>query len=151
MKFLPSKGIRLTQPQLVIVAFGLILVSALLALPAVMILRGQARTGDTNPTVWPTLDEGMAGTGAAIMTLTGPASTPSAPAVSALSTQPSITPTPVLGATMTAPPLVPTTYTVQQGDSLSSIAARYGVTLDALLAANGFTMQTVITPGQEIT
>src|SRR4051794_5575421 len=42
-----------------------------------------------------------------------------------------------IGATTTAPP-APTvqTYTVASGDTLGSIAAKHGTTIDALLAAN---------------
>ena len=42
------------------------------------------------------------------------------------------------------------TYTVVAGDSLSRIASKAGVSLDALLAANGFQRSSVIVPGQSI-
>ena len=42
------------------------------------------------------------------------------------------------------------TYTVVAGDSLSRIASKAGVSLDALLAANGFQRTSVIVPGQSI-
>lgn len=41
-------------------------------------------------------------------------------------------------------------YTVKAGDSLSRIASKAGVSLDALLAANGFQRSSVIVPGQNI-
>ena len=41
-------------------------------------------------------------------------------------------------------------YVVKAGDSLSRIAAKSGVSLDALLAVNGFKKSTVILPGQTI-
>ncbi|MBU3689959.1 MAG: hypothetical protein B7C54_07300 [Acidimicrobiales bacterium mtb01] len=41
-------------------------------------------------------------------------------------------------------------YVVKAGDSLSRIASKAGVSLDALLAANGFKRSTVILPGQTI-
>ncbi|MEY3341468.1 MAG: hypothetical protein RLZZ269_1379 [Actinomycetota bacterium] len=41
-------------------------------------------------------------------------------------------------------------YTVKAGDSLSRIASRAGVSLDALLAVNGFQRSSVIVPGQNI-
>jgi LysM repeat protein len=44
-------------------------------------------------------------------------------------------------------PIVGITYIVQYGDSLTTIANRYGTTVQAIQAANGFT-STVITPGQ---
>lgn len=43
-----------------------------------------------------------------------------------------------------------TTYVVQAGDSWYRIAANNGVSLDALLAANGATIETTILPGQTI-
>jgi LysM repeat protein len=45
----------------------------------------------------------------------------------------------------------PTTYTVQPGDNLAAIAARYNVTLEALLAINNITAGTTIRPGQVLT
>ena len=41
-------------------------------------------------------------------------------------------------------------YTVKAGDSLSRIASKAGVSLDALLAVNGFQRSSVIVPGQTI-
>lgn len=43
------------------------------------------------------------------------------------------------------------TYIVQAGDTLSRIASSNGVSLSALLAANGMNLQTIIYPGQKIT
>lgn len=42
------------------------------------------------------------------------------------------------------------TYTVVAGDSLSAIASRHRVPLTALLAVNGFTVDTVIVPGMQV-
>ncbi len=42
------------------------------------------------------------------------------------------------------------TYVVRRGDSLSAIANRLDVTLDALLSANGLTIRSVIQPGDEL-
>ncbi len=39
-------------------------------------------------------------------------------------------------------------YTVQAGDTLSVIASRYGVTVDAIVANNAITVSTVLRPGQ---
>jgi LysM repeat protein len=49
---------------------------------------------------------------------------------------------PALNATAPAP-----TYTVKKGDSLASIAARHGTTVDALAAANGITNTAIIYAG----
>lgn len=47
------------------------------------------------------------------------------------------------------PPAVPTdTYTVQSGDTLSGIAARWGVTVSALAVANNIANPNLIYPGQ---
>jgi LysM repeat protein len=46
------------------------------------------------------------------------------------------------------PPTKPGTYVVQPGDSFSRIAARYGITAQALAAANGLTTSSVIYTGQ---
>jgi LysM repeat protein len=48
---------------------------------------------------------------------------------------PSPTPTPVATSTLTPSPTF-TSYVVKQGDTLSSIASAYGVTVQAILAAN---------------
>jgi LysM repeat protein len=44
----------------------------------------------------------------------------------------------------------PGTYTIKNGDSLSAIAGRYKVSLNALLAANNMTVTSLILPGQTI-
>jgi LysM repeat protein len=50
----------------------------------------------------------------------------------------------------TPPPAATTTYTIQSGDTISSIAARFGVTTQAVLTANGLTASSIIYPGQTI-
>ncbi|MFI5262799.1 MAG: LysM peptidoglycan-binding domain-containing protein, partial [Candidatus Limnocylindrales bacterium] len=42
------------------------------------------------------------------------------------------------------------TYVVQRGDILSAIAARYGVTVQAIVAANGLADPNHIEPGQRL-
>jgi sortase A len=44
----------------------------------------------------------------------------------------------------------PTVYVVQSGDSLWKIAESYGITVDALIEANGISKEDVIRPGQEL-
>lgn len=53
-----------------------------------------------------------------------------------------------------APPLSPpppTVHIVREGDTLASIAQQYGVTVDALLAANGITSADALAVGQALT
>ncbi|MBI5300650.1 MAG: LysM peptidoglycan-binding domain-containing protein [Chloroflexi bacterium] len=63
-----------------------------------------------------------------------------------------LTPTPVAGATPTPVPVSPaggpTTYTVQRGDWLYSIARKFGVTVSGLLAANPGINANFVYPGQ---
>ena len=48
-------------------------------------------------------------------------------------------------------PTILTTYTVQAGDTLSSIANHVGITIDALMSANGLTDRNVVFEGQVLT
>jgi len=50
-----------------------------------------------------------------------------------------------------AAPANASSYTVQSGDSLSAIAARFGVTIQALATANGISNPNLIFPGQVLT
>lgn len=62
---------------------------------------------------------------------------------------PSATPGPSVSAEPTiAPAATPQTYTVKSGDTLGAIAKRFGVTLQALQAANGITNPDKIAIGQ---
>lgn len=63
----------------------------------------------------------------------------------------------LVGAPAAAPPAPATpvtgssaTYTVQSGDTLTGIAGRHGVTVEAVFAANGLGWSSIIRPGQQI-
>jgi LysM repeat protein len=60
----------------------------------------------------------------------------------------SITPTPVPTATPSGPEVV--YYVVQPGDTLSTIASRFGITWQELAAANALNASSVIYPGQRL-
>lgn len=119
----------LTAPPVAIVSRRSLLIAALGGAVVVLLLLGNAlgmlgrvRTPTPSPTPSPT----AAATPSAIPTAS-PAAPTSAPAISP-------------GATATPTP-APTqrTYVVQQGDSLSQIAGRFGTTVQALVAANHLT------------
>jgi N-acetylmuramoyl-L-alanine amidase len=51
-----------------------------------------------------------------------------------------------------APPAAPnSTYTIKSGDTVTSIAARFGLTVDAILQANGLTRSSIIYAGRTLT
>lgn len=107
-------------------------------------------------------------TGAITGTLTPGAQPLPATATAAPTTQPTatptVTPTPTVAPTPTplAPTATPTvaktapaagnalTYRVRSGDVLSTIAAQFNVSLDALLAANQLTARSILRIGQEL-
>ena len=68
---------------------------------------------------------------------------------------PTITPTATLTPTATptatpAPTATPIVHTVRQGDTYLGIANLYGISLDALLAANNLTTDDILRPGQTL-
>lgn len=135
MKLLtPSKRKPLGQAGLVVITLGALIVLGLLALLALMILRGQAmlpgtaRSGAPAPTSWPTLAVQAQSVGTDAPAAAGSTALPGSP-----------------------PPAEPQSYTVRPNDTLTSIAAQFSVPLDALLEANGFALDTIIQPGQNIT
>src|SRR5215468_8830702 len=61
----------------------------------------------------------------------------------------SLSPTPPPAPTSAVQP-TQTTYIVKPGDTLGNIAERFGVTLDALMAANGISNPNVVSAGQTL-
>lgn len=53
-------------------------------------------------------------------------------------------------AARTAPSAAPTTYRVAEGDTISDIAGRYGLSTASVLALNGLSWSSLIFPGQEL-
>ena len=69
-----------------------------------------------------------------------------------LGTQVTVAPTTPDGviATTTTAPMGEQTYTIQQGDTLSYIAGQFGVTVEAIVAANGLANPDAIQAGQKV-
>ncbi len=91
----------------------------------------------------------MALAGAVNVAAAAPSSTP-VPAATELPTQtatPSTTPTPTIAASPTVPTI---TYVIVAGDTLYSIAARYGVTVDDILALNAPINPNLLQQGQQL-
>jgi LysM repeat protein len=53
--------------------------------------------------------------------------------------------------TSTPAPVINNTYTIARGDTVTSIAARFGVAVDAVLSANGLTRASIIYAGRTLT
>ncbi len=86
-----------------------------------------------------------------------PTATPTATPTSTATSTPPPTPTSTLTPTptLTPPPTLtpsptPIIYTVKSGDNLSSIAAMYGTTVEAILEANGLSASTLLSIGQRL-
>jgi len=111
-----------------------------------VIVLGAAGCGRSAP-------EGAAGT-----TSDGPE--PAAAGIRVVSEQTVVPPAPTTVPTVTAPaptttavapaPAPSGTYVIEPGDTLSVIAERFGVSVDALSEANGITDVNSIRPGQEL-
>jgi LysM repeat protein len=116
------------------------------------------------PTITPlgeiTATVSVTGTVAATATVSLPALTPT-PEPTATATaaptatptpEPTATPAPEPTATQTQPPAPSgrVTYKVQSGDTLSSIAAKYGITWQDLAQANGLNSRSTLRVGQEL-
>lgn len=73
---------------------------------------------------------------------------PAAPAPEPAAPAPAAVEAPIVEAVPAAPAGDPNLYTVASGDTVGSIASRYGVDVTAMLAANGLSAYSVIVPGQ---
>ena len=105
--------------------------------------RGFGLTAADLPTPGPSGAAGESATRPTTRPTASPSATPS-PRSSASSRASSPTP-PAATAT---PQGTPHVYVAQKGDSLSRIAARFGVTIEALMAANGLANPNVVNIGQ---
>jgi LysM repeat protein len=135
------------------------------------VLDGRIQLGRAADAVQPSASEGLEPTGAATPGASGaPEATrpPSAPP-SAASSGPPATPAPAVAPTSvptpvpspiptppptplpTTPPPVTSTYTVVEGDTLASIADRFGTTVEALQNLNGLEDPDEIVIGQVLT
>src|SRR5689334_21911656 len=88
------------------------------------------------------------------MNLTGPVDTAGAAPKRPVSPKSALSPTthaaPATATAAAAPVEVPATYVVKAGDTISGIAARYGVTTASVLALNGLGWKSLIFPGQTL-
>ncbi|MEQ1736065.1 MAG: LysM peptidoglycan-binding domain-containing protein [Rhodoglobus sp.] len=75
---------------------------------------------------------------------------PMAPVVDSTPIDNSVAPEPAPVVAPVVPPLV-SSYTVVSGDTLSSIAARHGISTQSLIETNGLTWESVIYPGTVLT
>lgn len=121
------------------------LASALIGLLILMVVgAGGFGIGMLLPLLIP-LPAGAAPSASPAATDAGPSATPeaSASASPAPSASPPASPTP-------SPAATPLIYVVKRGDQLGRIAASFGVTLEAIQAANGITNPNLIIPGQKL-
>jgi LysM repeat protein len=100
------------------------------------------RTATSTPTATPTATSTPTPTATCTPTPT-PTSTPTwTPTPTS-----TFTPTPSPSSTPTPTPII---YTVKRGDTLSSIAAMYGVTVEAIAEANGLSVSAILRIGQQL-
>jgi len=127
--------------------------------PIVLVACGSGRNYDNPPDVAPISQESTSSTvPATTTTVFVPSTAPTTLApVTVRPTAPSLPPAPPptprpTEATVPTTPVATTgeTYSVQSGDTLFGISRRLGVTLDALLSANGLNQNSLITPGQTL-
>ena len=80
-----------------------------------------------------------------------PTATPTATSTPTATATPTVTATPTPTPEVTpSPQPTPVTYIIQPGDTLEDIAARFGVDVESLAAANGITDPNLILVGQEL-
>ena len=88
------------------------------------------------------------------MNLTGPVDTAGAAPKRPVSPKSAVSPTvreaAAAPAAASAPASIPATYVVKAGDTVSGIAARFGVTTASVLALNGLGWKSLIFPGQTL-
>lgn len=127
--------------------------------PIVLVACGSGRNYDNPPDIAPISAESSTSTvPASSTTLFVPSTAPTTLApVTVRPTSPPEPPAPPqtprpTEATVPTTPVATTgnTYTVQSGDTLFGISRRLGVTLDALLSANGMNQNSLITPSQAL-
>lgn len=80
------------------------------------------------------------------------APTPATPAAPVINVQPVVSVTPIVATPPASPaPTTPTTsYTIKSGDTITSIAARFGVSIQAILSANGLNYSSLIFAGRTL-
>ncbi|MFZ5910290.1 MAG: LysM peptidoglycan-binding domain-containing protein [Chloroflexota bacterium] len=111
------------------------------ASPVVVAQDASATPSPIPPTITPTKRVGPTPTLAALNALLPPTRPPGSPLVS---------PTPDMPRTLPTPRLAADQYVVQAGDTLGSIAQRYGISLEALMQANGLSEADVLSVDQAL-
>lgn len=130
----------MNRSQFVFVLFINVLVTVLIT--SSILLLYEWRRPQPNPEWWLGTDRAQMGAPAI-----PPAATPVAGATPATA---SANATPAADSTQAGNP-AERTYTVREGDSLSAIAALFGISQSALAAANGITNHNLVTVGQTLT
>ncbi len=101
------------------------------------------------PTPTPTRTPKPTYTPGAVISVLTPTCTPMPPATPTPTATPSASPTPQATATP-SPTATPRIHVVRAGENLTLIAARYGVSVETIVAANGLESPDLIYPGQRL-